>query len=162
MPLELVLQGPHGPFRTNPSRDIAHFWPDIVNTMKMGLLREAWEPWYRDYLEFHHVTEDMLYETLACFMNFLKLSLEPELDTPLKAIEASGFLNCPRAAQLVILAKLGQLGSGAFWSGVRSSNPLGTTPGSIEQMQKDAEEIRRIISDNWQKPGPWNQRVVTR
>ena len=157
MGLELVLDTgvPGEPkIRTNPGRDIAHFWPQIVSLIPQGLALEVQEPWFRDYLVFKGVTEDQLFLACACFQDFLVLALEPDVKTPLEAIQRSGFLNCPVAAQLVILGKLGQLATGAFWAGIRSASPANTKPASVERLAKSAARMKQILDAQWKgKPG---------
>lgn len=155
MGMELVLDGPEGSkIRTNPGRDIAHFWPQIVSLIPQGLAREMQEPWFKEYLAFKGVNEDQLFLACACFQDFLVLALEPDIKSPLEAITQSGFLNCPVAAQLVILAKLGQLGTGAFWSGIRSASPLHAKPASIERLAKSAARMKQLLDAQWKgKPG---------
>jgi len=160
MGLELVLEGAAGQkVRTNPSRDIAHFWPDIVRMVRPSLIRDMWDPWFRDYLNHYPVTEEQLLLAATCLERALWLALDPTLATPDQAIQASGFTRTPLPAQLVVIAKLGQLTYGAFWAGIKSANPLGEDLSNLLSFELGAQSMLGALRKNWASPGGWPQGV---
>jgi hypothetical protein len=154
MGLELCLPGPEGSkIRTNPSRDIVYFWPDILERAKEGLFKKNWEPWYASYLKEKKVDEEELLECHAALVTALCATNLPELDHPYKGLQASGFFQCNPAAQLVVMAKVGQIGSMAFWAGIRSALPKDEMPNQLAAMIRDAEMTRTALGATRKKKG---------
>lgn len=135
--------------RSNPSRDIAHFWPQLVMTIKDGLFENVWEQWYGWFLKLAGVTQDHLLHTHACYFEFMRLSLIPEVRTPLLAMQESGFMACHPAAQLVVVAKLGQIATGAFWAGSREANVFKVIPPEIISIAEMAKMIKDSLGASW-------------
>jgi hypothetical protein len=154
MGLEMVVEGANGArLRTNPSRDIAYFWPQILEESKQGLLKDNWEPWYKDYLAKNDVDEEEVLEAHACLTAALCATDIPDLDHPYKALQATGFFQCKIAAQLVVMAKVGQIGSMAFWAGIRSALPKGDLPDQMRSLIQDAEATKRSIFSSRRRKG---------
>lgn len=125
----------------HPGRDIAYFWPQLIAMAADGLQERRWESWYGDHLRAHGVTEETLLKTLQAYCEFCRLSVDPETDHPRTAMEKTGFFSMPPAAQLVVMAKIGQLGSGAFWAGVRHAYSEGVVPEPLAMLTKAAAQL---------------------
>ena len=150
MGLELAIEGAGGgTFRTNPARDIAHFWPQIVAEMANGLLARNWEPWYRPWCEANRVHEGHLLRAHAAFLAAMDMARWPELRTPFLALEAAGFTREPWPAQLVVVAKLGQLGTGAFWAGIRSAHHVNEPSSTLQILSDYARKTQDDLAQRW-------------
>jgi hypothetical protein len=145
---------------TNPTRDLAHIWPFIVNAIEPGLAQDRWEPWFADYLKFYPVSEADLQVALAGLFKGLALAIEPGLDDPGKTIKEAGFLGAKPAAQHIVLSKVGQLTYGAFWSGIKSANPQGEVPRGLGHLLQRSEQMLRAVRQAWRAPGLWGQGVA--
>jgi hypothetical protein len=136
-------------FSFNPERCVERFYPRMLEAAIQGCLKESWEPWYATYLKDHGITEEVLLQTLRAFSVFVDLSLDPEIKTVRDALQQSCFFDCPQPAQLVVLAKVGQLCAGAFWAGVRHSVMVGVVPEPIQMMKAAAVQLETLISERW-------------
>jgi hypothetical protein len=150
MGLELLLPGANGAvFRTNPDRDIAHFWPQIIEMAGHGLARINWEPWYLPLCEMLHIHEGHLFRARAAFQAAMELAAQPDVNTPMQALEIAGFLAEPWAAQLVMIGKIGQLGTGAFWAGYKSAFHINEREATLESMARHARHTRERLDKIW-------------
>jgi hypothetical protein len=136
-------------FHFSPMRDISVFLPQIIKDAAVGLEEAHWEPFYADYLKANNITEQVLLETLLSYYKFCTLATKTKLDTPAKALEESGFFSAPLPAQLVVLAKLTQRLSGAFWAGVRNASRMNENPIEIEELKDHAAELEQYIKQKW-------------
>jgi hypothetical protein len=160
MGLERVLDAERGAEgRTNPTRDLVHIWPYIVEKVRDGLARDMWEPWFKDYLALYPITEEQLLLAAACMERALYLCGDPQLNHPGKTIVVSGFVATPPPAQLIVLSKMAQLTYGAFWSGFRSANPEGCVPDSLARLGRSSSEMMKALRKRWSSPGGWPQGV---
>lgn len=132
-------------YRSNPARDIAFFYPqlvlDVANRLERQCrearvagagdpsaeLRESWledvlflKPEEKARLAASRLPGDLL-KTFARFCQVLVLAIDPDLKTPQAAIDASGFLESPPELQALVLEKFSKSCFGAFWAGIRSS-----------------------------------------
>jgi hypothetical protein len=118
--------------------------------IKDGLVESAWEPWYEHYCKSQGITECDLMHALECFYRFMVFSHTPEIGwTMADALRESGFLSCPQAAQLVVVAKAGQLTCGAWWYGARELVRDNEAPSTIRKMGEWAEQTRQLLSSLW-------------
>jgi hypothetical protein len=147
MPIEVRFVDEQGvERRSSPARDVAYFWPQLVKLTVIGLEPGKIEPWLQDYLDFHEIGGEELCSALAAYLKFCELALSPELGSPKVALEKSGFLACHPAAQTAVCAKLGQIVTGAFWAGIRSSTPDGKVPPTVSALAEHAETAVRELS----------------
>ena len=108
--------------RYNPSRDIAYAWPNLVQCALDGYSRELKEPITELMLKEFHVTDRDLGELAARYANYFKECLaqgDKNHKTPEDALAASGFFDLPSAHQAVLLVRLGQVITGAFFYAIR-------------------------------------------
>lgn len=143
--------------RASPARDIAFFWPQLVSLAGEGLAPERVEPWLKDYLDQHGVGDDQLSEAFYSYTRFCELAVHPDYDHPRKALVASGFFDCPPAAQLAVCAKLGQIITGAFWSGIRSSTPGGRVPPTVQSLRAHAQTLVEELSRGRRRRRWWHR-----
>lgn len=127
--------------RSSPARDVAFFWPQLVDLAIQGLQPGKVEPWIQDYLDHHLVTPQELRRGLDAYVTFCHLSTRPELETPKDALHESGFLLVHPAVMVAVCAKLGQIVTGAFWAGIRSSTPDGGVPPTVEALRLSAQTL---------------------
>lgn len=136
-------------FSFNPERCVERFYPRMIEAAILGVREKNWEPWYATYLSGAGVTEEVLLKTLRDYSVFVDLSLDPEIKSVRDAITQSGFFDNPLPAQLVVLAKIGQLCAGAFWAGVRHSVMVGVVPEPVQSMKIAAAQLESLISERW-------------
>lgn len=147
MAIRLKDQVTQEEYSFDPFRDIAYFWPQLVTKALEGCKQKGWEPWYDAYLQANGVTEEVLLETLGAYAGFCQLAMDPEIRGVREAMERSGFFAKPPAAQLVVIAKIGQLGSGAFWAGIRHAHMQGVVPKAIVMIGDAATELDQLIEE---------------
>jgi hypothetical protein len=138
-------------FSFHPERCVERFYPRVIEVAMQGIQEKNWEPWFATYLAEKGITEQQLCETLKAYAAFVDLSLDPEITSVRGALTESKFLECPVPAQLVVLAKVGQLCAGTFWVGVRNSVEVGVVPAPIQAMRKGAQQFEAYVSARWNK-----------
>lgn len=139
-----------------PMRDIAYFHHQLVALVGKGLEKSRWEPWLKEYLDFTGTTEEDVLRAFACYYRFCSFTLDPdrlELKNPGETLEAAGFFTCTKAAQLAVIAKVGQISTGAWWAGIKSATPLGQIPATIKQLERYAQEVEQLLSTRWSQHG---------
>ena len=75
-----------------------------------------------------------------------------DLKGPKETLAAAGFFYFPKAGQIVVMAKLGQLSTGAWWAGIKSATELGKIPATIVQLKLYAEEAEKLLNKEWSAP----------
>jgi hypothetical protein len=163
--LQARPKGTNDPFYA-PHRDVAYMFPHLALAAMRGLDAGNWLPWYKEYLNHHGVTEDMLGEgarALALFCNGCTDEVE---DTAAEhVLERSGFFALPKPVQFVIQAKLGQLLLGAYFMSIREVTHQGEAPPlDMLSIVKGAERaayymsmgpVRRSFSRGWDGLKRW-------
>lgn len=144
-------------FGFSPARDIAYFHHQLLEKAVIGLKRDNWEPWIRDYLAFAKVSEADVMRAFAAYCKFCKIALIPQDTGPGEDLEAAGFFKCPKAAQLVVCAKIGQVSTGAWWAGIKSAVEAGKVQPVIEHLLQYAEEVEQLLNDKWSSNAPTAQ-----
>jgi hypothetical protein len=131
----------------NPNRDIAFCAPSILKAAIWGLRKANWEPWVTPYLEYSHCTEAALADAVVKFAYALRaMRVDHRVTSPKEALELSGFLATPAAAQFVIMAKVGQVMTGAFFNAIRDVTYIGDgSRKDIEQMVEEAEQTANLL-----------------
>lgn len=125
--------------KTNPARDVAFFMPYIADKVRERLEWVKLSEADRKLLADAGVTAIVLMETFGKFTLFFKNAIDPDLKTPQDAIEATGFLAMPAAAQTVVLCTFSRAAMGAFWGGIRSAVMIGECPPMIATLVRKAE-----------------------
>jgi len=141
-------------FSFSPERCVERWYPRMIEAAIEGCREKSWEPWYSTYLQEKEITEEVLLKTLRAYSVFVDLSLDPEIKSPRDALQQSGFFDCPLPAQLVVLAKVGQLCAGTFWAGVRHSVMVGVVPEPVQTMKAAAAQLETLISERWNNAVP--------
>lgn len=118
-------------YHFTPARDISYFWPQLIELAYAGLAEMSWEPWFGDYLKHTNTSKDDVVKALVAYSKFCMNSVVTEIASPYDALKEAGFFDCPMPAQLVVMAKFGQLATGAFWAGIRSNTEQGQVPPEI-------------------------------
>jgi len=136
-------------FSFNPERCVERWYPRMLEAAIEGCREKSWEPWYSTYLKENGVTEEILLKTLRAYSVFVDLSLDPEIKSPRDALQESGFFDYPLPAQMIVLAKVGQLCAGTFWAGVRHSVMVGVVPEPVMMMKTAAAQLEALISSRW-------------
>lgn len=143
--------------RSSPARDVAYFWPQLVDLAITGLLSDKLEPWLQDFKDFHLVSELEIRQALDAYVTFCRFATDPALETPKEALQASGFLTAHPAAMLLVCAKLGQIVTGAFWAGIRSSTPNAQVPPTVEALRKSAQSLLQELGKPKARRRSWRQ-----
>ena len=159
MPMQVRMMDPvtKEEFSFSPARCVERWYPQVIETAIKGCLKGAWEPWFSSYLEANGVTEEVLLKTLRAFSVFVDLSLEPDIKTVREALDQSGFFACPVPAQMIVLAKIGQLCAGDMWSGIRHSTMQGMVPEPVKMMRETREQLDGYITGMWNATAQRNQ-----
>lgn len=133
--------------RSNPARDIAYFWPQLLKAARNGLLKENWESTISALVLLNNtdfddskIDESTLLETHKRLCLFCEAALKTELDNPIKALVSVNFFEMPLMARVIVLAVVGQVCAGAFWAGIRASAPKGLIPDEISEVIKYSEQ----------------------
>ena len=105
-----------------PERDLLSCGPKILH-LAMAAMEPQWqEPWYRDFLKSNGIETGDLARAVMAFgraMNSVMSSRDFSA-----CLDKSGFTACKPAAQMAVLAKVGQSFIGATWSAVRQGNDM--------------------------------------
>lgn len=133
-------------YHFSPARDISYFWPQLIELAYTGLAEMTWEPWFADYLKHTNTSKDDVVKALVAYSKFCMNSVVTEITSPYDALKEAGFFDCPIPAQLVVMAKFGQLATGAFWAGIRSNTEQGQVPPEIESLRKYGKELEADLA----------------
>jgi hypothetical protein len=108
--------------RYNPSRDIAYAWPNLMQAALTAYDKETNEPITARLIEEFGVSDQDIGELVARYANYFKECLaqgDKNFKTPEDALVASGFLDLPVTHQAVILVRMGQIITGAFFYAIK-------------------------------------------
>lgn len=108
--------------RYNPSRDIAYAWPNLMQAALVAFEKEKSEPITAFLIQDFKVSDRDLGELIQRYANYFKECLsqgDKNYKTPEDALAACGFFDLPVSHQAVILTRLGQIATGAFFYAVR-------------------------------------------
>jgi hypothetical protein len=108
--------------RYNPSRDIAYAWPNLMKSALMAYENEVSEPIAKELIEKFNISENDLGVLVERYANYFKACLDQGdkgYKSPEEAIAACGFFDLPPSHQAVILVRMGQVITGAFFYAIR-------------------------------------------
>lgn len=108
--------------RYNPSRDIAYAWPNMMQAALVAFEKEKNEPITAFLLQEFNISDRDLGELLHRYANYFKECLaqgDKNYKLPEDALAACGFFDLPVSHQAVILTRLGQIITGAFFFAIR-------------------------------------------
>jgi hypothetical protein len=108
--------------RYNPSRDIAYAWPNLMKAALIGFDKERSEPITAKLIKDYGVTDEELGDLVDKYAHYFKACLEQgekEYKGPEDALAACGFFDLPLTHQAVILTRMGQVITGAFYYAIR-------------------------------------------
>jgi hypothetical protein len=117
--LQARPKGTNDPFYA-PHRDVAYLFPHLCAAAMRGLDAGNWEPWYKEWLDYHGLKEADLGDgavKLALFTT--QAAAEAEHQTVQHVLEHVGYFDLPKPVQFVISAKLGQMLMGAYFRSIR-------------------------------------------
>jgi hypothetical protein len=138
-------------FSFDPETAVERFWPQIVETMIEGLKPDRWEPWVKVMLAGSPVGERELVAAAIAFGNFCHQAVDPDIVDVREGLRIAGFLDAHPHAQLVVLSKLGQLASGAFWAGIRHGTAIGVVPPALQSIDRAAKQTRALFEESWKR-----------
>ncbi len=151
MSLNLLIETPGGILRTNPVRDLAYCWGELIMMAGRGLPertrdgRPNQEAWVVEMCRAFGVTEVDLMAAHACLLKFPQLAVEPDLDFPVQVVTESGFNRCPPAAQLSNLAMVGLIFIAAGITAAREVTPKGLPVPEYISMAHAGEMLHRSL-----------------
>lgn len=108
--------------RYNPSRDIAYAWPNLMKAALVGFDKEVHEPITERLIQEFNISDRELGELVDRYAHYFKACLdqgEKNYKGPEDALAACGFFDLPVTHQAVILCRLGQVITGAFYYAIR-------------------------------------------
>jgi len=122
----------------SPNRDIAYVFPQLITEAIRGLDDESlWQGGLADYLRFRDITVEDIGAAAKAFAQGIVYFTKYGLNSPREALGKAGFFDTPEAAQDAIMMRIGQVMTGAFFTGIRDVTPLGGQP----PVQRDIESL---------------------
>lgn len=138
MGANLVLKDDQGrDLRVNPARDIAHFWGQLM-AQAMARLddEELWPAALKPHLKAAGITTELMVQGGLAFVEAMRMACRRGTEKPADALHKSGFLTFHPLIQVAICARIGQVGMGAWWEGIRDAAVEGTIPACHEDLVK--------------------------
>ncbi len=151
MPIQMRPQGGGLPYA--PYRDIVNCMPSLARRAAYCLADEYREPWFDEYLKATGTNDEQLGEAAVALAQFINLCRQPELDAPDKVLAKSKFADLPPAAQLAILAKVGQVTLAMFYGSSRDALRVDEKPLALDALLETAEQVCRAF-DKSRRPEP--------
>lgn len=108
--------------RYNPSRDIAYAWPNLMKGALTAFDKEVDEPVTACLIRTFNIDDHSIGELVARYAKYFQACLEQgdkDFKTPEQALASTGFFDLPPSHQAVILSRLGQIITGAFFYAIR-------------------------------------------
>jgi hypothetical protein len=135
------------------NRDIAHNFPLVLQDVIMRLEKEVW-PSANAVLKAIKCPEAELGKAANAFATFVVTSVDSPKETMLDALQRSGWFAVHPAAQVVVMAYLGQVMTGMFFHGAREATIGGVGPlSSVEQLVAAGRYISRLMAyPRWLRP----------
>jgi hypothetical protein len=101
-----------------------------------GLQESMWDPAFRALCEKNRLREiDLMYAAVNMIRAMERLG-DPSLTELPKALKLTGFHNSSPEAQMVVLARMGQVLLSYYWYGAKSSVKANTVPEALEILSK--------------------------
>lgn len=129
----------------SPDGDIAHNFIDLLRRSFYGLEPHLWEDWYGDYLKFKGATAEDLEKVALAMAQYIRHVGDPEVKDPLEALTKAGFFETNSAAQLAVMAKLGQILTCAYFTRFREAHTPNYAEVKAAELMKEAEVVSRGI-----------------
>lgn len=135
-----------GAFPYAPQRDLANIYLPLFRETVTGMDEQFWDDHWRYEFEQAGITENDLGETVRLFSESLAQFIRnPEVDSPHKAFELTGFLDTPRQAREFLFSRLGAVVTGGFFVGIRDVT-LGGVPSPVQGQMVDAVAESRAVA----------------
>jgi len=141
--LNIRPQGQPNAAAYNPNRDLANCVPSLIKMAIWGLQQENWEPWMRALTEVHGTTNEQLAYALTTYVRALNaMRQDPLIDSPLLAIQRSGFHDADPVAATLVLAKMQQIITGAFFVAIKDTTRWGDSARrDIDELVLEADRV---------------------
>jgi hypothetical protein len=110
--------------RYNPSRDVAYIWPNLMKVALEGLKEGLREPICQSLVDKYKLDDKALGEAAAKYAKLFEVALKQGdlgIKTAEEALKLCGFFDLSEGQQAVILTRLGQVMTGAFFYAVRDT-----------------------------------------
>lgn len=110
--------------RYNPSRDIAYAWPNLMQAALAAFDKDVDEPVTGTLIKQFNISNEALGELTWRYSQFFEACLkqgDKGFKTTEDALASVGFFELPPSHQAVILARLGQVMTGAFFYAIRDT-----------------------------------------
>jgi hypothetical protein len=108
--------------RYNPSRDIAYAWPNLMQAALVAFDKETDEPITGCLIETFNVSDTDIGELVGRYAKYFQACLnqgDKNFKNPEEALASTGFFELPPSHQAVILARMGQIITGAFFYAIK-------------------------------------------
>lgn len=139
MPLQMRPRG--GGLSYAPYRDIAHCFSGIAKVAVNQLDKTDWNYLICDYLTAAGMTEEDLGKAAVALAKYINLCCNPDIKSPLEALQQAGFLDLPVPAQLALAAKLGEAFVGFFFNCTREAHALEEQQLGLDDLMVSAEAV---------------------
>lgn len=151
MPVNAVMN-PADPRLYNPSRDVAHNFPDVARVLAARLDGGAWTALEALLIE-KKVTTDELGQAVETFCGFVVTAADNPKETMSGTLARSGFEACREEAKIAVMAMLGTVILGYYWAGVREVTIVGDGSCMTYKDLQDAgaEAHRLIMVPKWRR-----------
>jgi hypothetical protein len=138
------------PIRLSVGRDIAHQFVYLTKLAIRDLKPQNWEDWHQPYLEANNVGVEELAQGVLSLANALpNFARMGGGESPEESLRNAGFFDLPKAVQVIIVAKIGQICLGWYFSGIRDCYFLNERCPVAEreaQLYSTAQEVSDLIA----------------
>lgn len=111
----------------SPNRDIAHNFASVLTEVMERHSKGRW-PALQAMLSSQGVTEAEMDQALDSYARFIILGKDKPEASMIDLLTETGYLQCPPAAQIAVMALLGTVYSGIQFVGVREATVAGEGP----------------------------------
>lgn len=131
----------------SPNGDIAHNFIDLVRHCAYGLEPTAIGGLFKIAMEKFGCTYDDFSLAIKGLLYYVKEANNPEVATPHTAMEKSGFFDANQWAQLILMAKLGQVVTCVYFTRTREANDPKMIRKPAEILARDAEIASKALME---------------
>lgn len=144
----IQLRPQHGDERFySPNGDLAHNFIDLLKRTAYGLDPGVIDKFYADYMSFTGCTFENLGECMRALVDYVKHANDPKVQSPKDALELAGFFSLPESAQLIVMAKLGQIVTCAYFTRTREANDPNVVKVEADKLMEVAEQASKVMME---------------
>ncbi len=129
----------------SPNGDLAHNFVFLLKYAAYSLDAESLDDVLKDYMKTTGCAEKDLEDVAKSLALYVKEANTPANTTPKEAFEKSGFFNTNKAAQVLFMAKLGQVIACAYFTRTREANDPDQVRLQVDELMKEAEQASKVM-----------------